>query len=138
MEYVDPITGIYGEQAKQKLKKFINEEQDNYWRYVEEIDLPESPFPAVRSVVVRADPPREPRPRKRRGKTPESLGSPESIVLEEPPKKKQQLEELLQDLAGTPSISLSSVSYPKKIVKLMLKLSQVKIQINTIRKMQRK
>ena len=77
---------------------------------MDELDLPESPFPAVRSVVVRADPPREPRPRKRRDKTPESLGSPESIVLEEPPKKKQQSEELLQDLACTPSISLSSVS----------------------------
>ena len=113
MEYVDPITGIYGEQARQKLKKFINEEQDNYWRYVatvDELDLPESPFPGVRSVVVRVDPPREPRPRKRRDKTPESLGSTESIVLEEPPKKKQQLEELLQDLACTPSISLSSIS----------------------------
>ena len=112
MEYVDPITGIYGEQAKQKLRKFINEEQDNYWRYVatmEEIDLPESPFPGVRSVVVRVDPPREPRPRKRRDRTPESLGSPESIVLEEPPTKKRQLDELLQDLACTPStMSLSS------------------------------
>ena len=112
MEYVDPFTGIYGEQAKQKLRKFINEEQDNYWRYVatmEEIDLPESPFPGVRSVVVRVDPPREPRPRKRRDRTPESLGSPESIVLEEPPTKKRQLDELLQDLACTPStMSLSS------------------------------
>ena len=49
-------------------------------------------------------------PENERDKTPESLGSPESIVLEEPPKKKQQLEELLQDLACTPSISLSSVS----------------------------
>ena len=47
---------------------------------MDELDLPESPFPAVRSIVVRADPPREPRPRKRRDKTPESLGSPESIV----------------------------------------------------------
>ena len=112
MEYVDPITGIYGEQAKQKLRKFINEEQDNYWRYVatmDELDLPESPFPTVRSVFVRADPPREPRPRKRRDRTPESLGSPESIVLEEPPTKKRQLDELLQDLACTPStMSLSS------------------------------
>ena len=115
MEYVDPITGIYGEQAKQKLRKFINEEQDNYWRYVatmEEIDLPESPFPGVRSVVVRVDPPREPRPRKRRDRTPESLGSPESIVLEEPPTKKRQLDELLKDLACTPS-SASLLSSPK-------------------------
>ena len=115
MEYVDPITGIYGEQAKQKLRKFINEEQDNYWRYVatmEEIDLPESPFPGVRSVVVRVDPPREPRPRKRRDRTPESLGSPESIVLEEPPTKKRQLDELLKDLACTPS-STSLLSSPK-------------------------
>ena len=31
-------------------------------------------------------------------------------MLEEPPKKKHQLEELLQDLECTPSISLSSVS----------------------------
>ena len=115
MEYVDPITGIYGEQARQKLKKFINEEQDNYWRYVatvDELDLPESPFPTVRSVVVRADPPREPRPRKRRDRTPESLGSPESIVLEEPPTKKRQLDELLKDLACTPS-STSLLSSPK-------------------------
>ena len=115
MEYVDPITGIYGEQARQKLKKFINEEQDNYWRYVatvDELDLPESPFPGVRSVVVRVDPPREPRPRKRRDRTPESLGSPESIVLEEPPTKKRQLDELLKDLACTPS-STSLLSSPK-------------------------
>lgn len=113
MEYVDPISGIYGESAKQKLKKFINEEQDNYWRFVgtmEELDLPESPFPGLRSVVVRADPPREPRPRKRRDRTPESLGSPEPIVLAEPPRKKQQIDELLKDLACTSSVSSSSSS----------------------------
>ena len=46
--YVDSITRIYAEQARQKLKKFIYEKQDNRWRYVatiDELDLPESLLP---------------------------------------------------------------------------------------------
>ena len=113
-EYADPTTGEYGEPAKFKLRSFIRKEQDNHWKYMEsDADLPESPFPEVRSVVFRVDPPIQPRERKR-PKTPESLGSPESISLEEPPTKKQQLDELMRDLECTPSSS-SSVESPVDI-----------------------
>ena len=113
-EYADPTTGEYGEPAKFKLRSFIRKEQDKHWKYMEsDADLPESPFPEVRSVVFRVDPPIQPRERKR-PKTPESLGSPESISLEEPPTKKQQLDELMRDLECTPSSS-SSVESPVDI-----------------------
>ena len=34
MEYVIRLTRVYGEEAKQKLHTFINEEQDGHWEYV--------------------------------------------------------------------------------------------------------
>ena len=65
--------------------KFIRKEEDNYWRYEETAEdppEPEKPYPEISSVIIRVyHPPIEPRPRKR---SPESLGSPESIILEEP------------------------------------------------------
>ena len=110
MEYADPITGEYGDACKNKLRSFIRKEQDNYWKFFEcTADLPESPFPDRRSEVRKVDPPIEPKARKRRPRSPEPLNSPESIILEEPPKKKQQLDLLLKDLSCTPS-STSSCS----------------------------
>ena len=115
MDYADPVTDDYGEVAKNKLRSFIRKEQDNYWRYeetAEDLPEPESPYPEISSVVIREDhdPPIEPRSRKRRPRSPELLGSPVSIILEEHQHKKQQLENLMGDLYITPSTSTDSDS----------------------------
>ena len=114
IDYADPVTDDYEEVAKNKLRSFIRMEQDNYWRYeetAEDLPEPESPYPEISSVVIRVDhPPIEPRPQKRRPRSPESLGSPESIILEKSPHKKQQLENLMGDLYITSSTSTSTDS----------------------------
>ena len=52
MEYVIRLTRVYGEEAKQKLHTFINEEQDGHWEYVT-YDEYTNEHRRVRSKVVK-------------------------------------------------------------------------------------
>ena len=113
MEYVHRETGAFGEEARKMLVAFIQDKQDTHWKYITAEDEPESPVPVCRSVVVKpSQPVRRPNPRKEtRPDSPMSLGEPEPILLEEPPRKKQRVEAatlstLLNDLACTPSLSV--------------------------------
>ena len=113
MEYVHRETGAFGEEARKMLVAFIQDKHDTHWKYITAEDEPESPVPVCRSVVVKpSQPARQPKPRKEtRPDSPMSLGEPEPILLEEPPRKKQRVEAatlstLLNDLACTPSLSV--------------------------------
>ena len=113
MEYVHRETDAFGEEARKMLVAFIQDKQDTHWKYITAEDEPESPVPVCRSVVVKpSQPARRPKPRKEtRPDSPMSLGEPEPILLEEPPRKKQRVEAatlstLLHDLACTPSLSV--------------------------------
>ena len=77
MEYADPITGVYGDVCKNKLRSFIRKEQDEHWKFFEcNGDLPGSSFPDMRSEVKKVDPPIKPGARKQRPRSPEPLNSP--------------------------------------------------------------
>ena len=113
MEYVHRETGAFGEEARKMMVAFIQDKQDTNWKYITAEDEPESPVPVCRSVVVKpSQPAKRPKPRtETRPASPMSLGEPEPILLEEPPRKKQRVEAatlstLLNDLACTPTLSV--------------------------------
>ena len=66
MEYVVRATGEFGEEAKQILVTFINEKQDDHWRYVTLEEYEGRQLPEIRSVIVKPkQPPRIHMPLKR-------------------------------------------------------------------------
>ena len=114
MEYVIRLTGEYGEEAKQKLHTFINEEQDGHWEYVTYDEYTEEHTCVRSKVVKKTEPPIVPRSREE-CVSPISMAEPD-ISLEEPPRIVKQLETprasspTLSDISSLSSYSFSSSS----------------------------
>ena len=114
MEYVIRLTGEYGEEAKQKLHTFINEEQDGHWEYVTYDEYTEEHTRVRSKVVKKTEPPIVPRSREE-CVSPISMAEPD-ISLEEPPRIVKQLETprasspTLSDISSLSSYSFSSSS----------------------------